>query len=159
MFLDHGSIFEPEMCPLNCHWKLLLFFIGAKQSTYCGDIFDKIRQRSRESKGVVFSTPSLSNLVQPAPWSRCCVLGQDGFWDDYLCLVAANKQQIHCRKIRRSLPGKLLNRCWFLQTQSSYRNETWADHPIISDRRCSVTGKQICKYYAYNKALLQKTCN
>ena len=32
-------------------------------------------------------------------------------YDDYLCLVAANKLQIHWRRTRRSLLGKLLDRC------------------------------------------------
>ena len=34
------------------------------------------RQRGREGKGMVFYTdPNRIIWVQPAPWSRCCILG------------------------------------------------------------------------------------
>ena len=52
----------PTYGRLYCHWKLHLFFIGAEQSTYYGDLFDKTRQRSQESKSAVFPTPWLQNL-------------------------------------------------------------------------------------------------
>ena len=75
--------------------------------------------------------PKCMILVQPAPWSRCCVLGQT-FCDDHFC-----QQQIQWTKIWRNPQEHWLTAICAdssIQTQScgSDRNEKGADHSIVS---------------------------
>ena len=52
-------------------------------------------------------------------------------FNDYLCLVGPNERQINWTKIRRN-SQKLLSRCGFLQTKTSYHNEKSFDREILS---------------------------
>ena len=52
------------------------------------------RQRGRESKGVVFTTTLIArSKFNPHPGHVFASL-EKAFYDDYLCMVASNKQQI-----------------------------------------------------------------
>ena len=60
------------------------------------------RQCGRMGKGIVFyDDPDQMIWVQPAPRSRHCIFGKT-LYDDYLCLMASNKQQIQWTRIRRN---------------------------------------------------------
>jgi len=59
-------------------------------------------QRGRESKGVVFTTTLIAwSWFNPHSGHVFSSLHKT-LYDDYLCLVASNKQQIQWTKIRRN---------------------------------------------------------
>ena len=79
------------------------------------------RQRGRESKGVVFTTTLIArSKFHPHPGHAVASLDK-AFYDDYLCMVALNKQQIQRAIIRKNSQEhwKLLSRCGFVQARST----------------------------------------
>ena len=79
------------------------------------------RQRGRESKGVVFATTLIArSKFNPHP-GRVVASLDKAFYDDYLCMVALNKQQIQWAIIRRNSQEhwKPLSRCGFVQARST----------------------------------------
>ena len=99
-------------------------------------------QHGREGKGVIFyDNPDRIIWVQPFrfnPHPGYVVASLDKtLYDDYLYLVALNKQQNFVDKnLKKSSEIldhlNLLSRCGFLQSQSSHCNEKCADHLIVS---------------------------
>ena len=79
------------------------------------------RQCGRESKGVVFTTTLIArSKFNPHPGHVFASL-EKAFYDDYLCMVASNKQQIQWAIIRKNSQEhwKLLSRCGFVQARST----------------------------------------
>ena len=83
----------PGYATVHCHCLLNLY---AKSQQHRGSGLLECRQRGQESKGVVFLT---------TPGHVVASLNKT-FYDDYLCLVALNKQQIYVGRSHRST-GKL----------------------------------------------------
>ena len=62
----------------------------------------KLYKRGRMGKGVVFTTTLIEwSGFNPHPGYAVASLGKT-LYDDYLCLVASNKQQIQWTRIRRN---------------------------------------------------------
>ena len=75
------------------------------------------RQCGRESKGVVFTTTLIArSKFNPHPGHVVASL-EKAFYDDYLYMVASNKQQIQWAIIRKNSEEhlKLLSRCGLVQ--------------------------------------------
>ena len=79
------------------------------------------RQRGRESKDVVFTTALIArSTFNPHPGHVGASLDK-AFYDDYLCMVASNKQQIQWAIIRKNSQEhwKPLSRSGFVQVRST----------------------------------------
>ena len=79
------------------------------------------RQRGRKSKGVVLTTTLIARFeFNPHPGHVVASLDK-AFYDDYLCMVALNEQQIQWAIIRKNSQEqwKLLSRCGFVQARST----------------------------------------
>ena len=93
------------------------------------------RQHGLEDRAIVVTTTLIEwSWFNPHPGHIVASLHKT-LYNDYLCLVASNKQQIQWTRIRRN-PQKTLDhwkhfsRCGFLQSQSSHCNEKCEDRPI-----------------------------
>ena len=78
-------------------------------------------QRGRESTGVVFTTTLIArSKFNPHPGHIDASLDKV-FYDDYVCMVASNKQQIQWAIIRKNSHEhrKLLSKCGFIQARST----------------------------------------
>ena len=79
------------------------------------------RQRGRESKSVVFTTTLIAiSKFNPRPGHVFASLDK-AFYDDSLCMVASNKQQIQWAIIRKNSQEhwKLLSKCGLVQARST----------------------------------------
>ena len=79
------------------------------------------RQRGQESKSVVFTTTLIArSTFNPHPGHVVASLDK-AFYDDYLCMVASNKQQIRWAIIRKNSQKhwKLQSRCGFVLARST----------------------------------------
>ena len=79
------------------------------------------RQRGQENKSVVFTTTLIArSKFNPHPGHVVASLHQ-AFYDDYLCMVASNKQQIRWAIIRKNSQKhwKLQSRCGFVPARST----------------------------------------
>ena len=79
------------------------------------------RQRGQENKSVVFTTTLIArSKFNPHPGHVIASLDK-AFYDDYLCMVASNKQQIRWAIIRKKSQKhwKLQSRCGFVQARST----------------------------------------
>ena len=84
-------------------------------------------------------------------------------YDDYLYLVASNKQQIQLNKIRRKSTGtldhwKLLRSGEFIQPRSSHCNEKCADRPTVSVQRCRLQKDKYAQQQQSYKAATISVC-
>ena len=98
---------------------LLLRSVGLEAQWKKNLIF--LRQRSRESKGIVFTTTLIArSKFYPHPGHVVASVDK-AFYDDYVCTVASNKQQIQWAIIRKNSPEhwKLLSRCGFVQVRNT----------------------------------------
>ena len=100
----------PAVVELGEHVVLQLFELYRKtgQNVTADNFFASVnpaksRQRGRTSKGVVFTTTLIEwSGFNPHPGHVVTSLDKT-LYDDYLCLVASNKQQIQWTRIRRNL--------------------------------------------------------
>ena len=86
--------------------------------------------------------------VHPYPSHAVASLDKT-FYDDYLCLVASNKQQIYWIRIPKKNAGtlehwKVRSSCEFLQARSSQCNKKCADRPVVSVWRYT-TGSSVAR--------------
>ena len=81
-------------------------FVGQLTTNACHQMTLSVgscRQRGREGNNVFFyDDPDCMVWVQSALWSRCFASLDKMLYDDYLCLVASNKQQIQWKRIRKN---------------------------------------------------------